>query len=117
MKALLPAIILTAILIPAGMGYAEASGLPPIIGLYATILPLVAYALLGPSRILVLGLAPAAHGGNRTGRVFTGDASGDFLWPAPGGPRGVIVSARRSPSRVPDRSPVGSAATAPRSLR
>ena len=30
--------------------------------------------------ILVVGLAPAAHGGNRTGRVFTGDASGDFLW-------------------------------------
>ena len=33
------------------------------------------------ARILLLGLAPAAHGGNRTGRVFTGDASGDFLWP------------------------------------
>ena len=33
-------------------------------------------------RILIVGLAPAAHGGNRTGRVFTGDASGDFLWPA-----------------------------------
>jgi uracil-DNA glycosylase len=32
--------------------------------------------------ILVVGLAPAAHGGNRTGRVFTGDASGDFLWRA-----------------------------------
>ncbi|MFP5343724.1 MAG: uracil-DNA glycosylase [Candidatus Limnocylindria bacterium] len=32
------------------------------------------------ARILVVGLAPAAHGGNRTGRVFTGDASGDFLW-------------------------------------
>ena len=32
------------------------------------------------ARILLLGLAPAAHGGNRTGRVFTGDASGDFLW-------------------------------------
>jgi uracil-DNA glycosylase family 4 len=31
-------------------------------------------------RILLLGLAPAAHGGNRTGRVLTGDASGDFLW-------------------------------------
>jgi uracil-DNA glycosylase len=30
----------------------------------------------------VIGLAPAAHGGNRTGRVFTGDASGDFLWAA-----------------------------------
>ncbi len=34
------------------------------------------------ARILVIGLAPAAHGGNRTGRVFTGDASGDFLWAA-----------------------------------
>lgn len=33
-------------------------------------------------RILIVGLAPAAHGGNRTGRVFTGDASGDFLWAA-----------------------------------
>jgi uracil-DNA glycosylase family 4 len=32
--------------------------------------------------ILLVGLAPAAHGGNRTGRVFTGDASGDFLWAA-----------------------------------
>jgi len=34
------------------------------------------------ARILVVGLAPAAHGGNRTGRVFTGDRSGDFLWSA-----------------------------------
>lgn len=34
------------------------------------------------ARILIVGLAPAAHGGNRTGRVFTGDASGDFLFPA-----------------------------------
>ena len=34
------------------------------------------------ARIFVVGLAPAAHGGNRTGRVFTGDASGDFLWRA-----------------------------------
>ena len=34
------------------------------------------------ARILLVGLAPAAHGGNRTGRVFTGDASGDFLWRA-----------------------------------
>jgi uracil-DNA glycosylase family 4 len=34
------------------------------------------------ARILFVGLAPAAHGGNRTGRVFTGDASGDFLWAA-----------------------------------
>jgi uracil-DNA glycosylase family 4 len=34
------------------------------------------------ARILLVGLAPAAHGGNRTGRLFTGDASGDFLWAA-----------------------------------
>jgi uracil-DNA glycosylase family 4 len=34
------------------------------------------------ARLLIVGLAPAAHGGNRTGRVFTGDASGDFLWQA-----------------------------------
>jgi len=47
--------------------------------------------LLGPprpglrrprARLLVVGLAPAAHGGNRTGRVFTGDRSGDFLFAA-----------------------------------
>ena len=34
------------------------------------------------ARLLIVGLAPAAHGANRTGRVFTGDASGDFLWRA-----------------------------------
>ncbi len=46
---------LTALLAPVGMGYAEAAGLSPIYGLYATIVPLLAYALFGPSRILVLG--------------------------------------------------------------
>ncbi len=34
------------------------------------------------ARILIIGLAPAAHGGNRTGRIFTGDQSGDFLFAA-----------------------------------
>jgi len=48
-------LVLTALLVPAGMGYAQASGLPPIYGLYATIVPLVMYAIVGPSRILVLG--------------------------------------------------------------
>jgi len=48
-------LVLTAILVPAGMGYAAAAGLPVIYGLYATIVPLVAYAVFGPSRILVLG--------------------------------------------------------------
>ena len=42
-------------LVPVGIAYAEASGLPGIYGLYATIIPLLAYAVFGPSRILVLG--------------------------------------------------------------
>lgn len=46
---------LAAVMIPAGMGYAVASGLPPITGLYATVIPLVVYAIFGPSRILVFG--------------------------------------------------------------
>jgi MFS superfamily sulfate permease-like transporter len=47
--------VLTAVLVPVGMAYSEAAGLPAIYGLYATIIPLVAYAVFGPSRILVLG--------------------------------------------------------------
>ena len=34
------------------------------------------------SKVMIIGLAPSAHGGNRTGRVFTGDKSGDFLFEA-----------------------------------
>ena len=45
---------MTTMLVPVGIAYAEASGLPGINGLYATIVPLLAYALFGPSRILVL---------------------------------------------------------------
>ena len=48
-------IVLTAIFVPVGLGYAEAAGLEPIYGLYATIGALVVYALLGPSRTLILG--------------------------------------------------------------
>ena len=46
---------MTTMLVPVGIAYAEASGVPGINGLYATIVPLLAYALFGPSRILVLG--------------------------------------------------------------
>jgi MFS superfamily sulfate permease-like transporter len=46
---------LSALLVPAGMGYAEVAGLPPVTGLYATIAGLLAYALVGPSRTLILG--------------------------------------------------------------
>jgi high affinity sulfate transporter 1 len=48
-------LVLTAMLVPVGIAYAQASGVPGIYGLYATIIPLLAYAMFGPSRILVLG--------------------------------------------------------------
>ena len=52
---LVASLVMTSMLVPVGIAYAEASGLPGINGLYATIVPLIAYALFGPSRILVLG--------------------------------------------------------------
>lgn len=48
-------LVMTTMLVPVGIAYAEASGIPGIYGLYATIVPLIAYALFGPSRIIVLG--------------------------------------------------------------
>jgi high affinity sulfate transporter 1 len=48
-------LVLTALLVPQGMAYAELAGLPPITGLYTSILCLIGYALFGPSKILVLG--------------------------------------------------------------
>ena len=51
---LVAGLVLTTMLVPVGIAYAEASGVPGIYGLYATIVPLLAYALFGPSRILVL---------------------------------------------------------------
>jgi high affinity sulfate transporter 1 len=55
-------VVLTAVLVPVGMGYAEAAGLPAITGLYATIVPLIAYAIAGSSRVLVLGPDSALAG-------------------------------------------------------
>jgi high affinity sulfate transporter 1 len=54
-KDVVAGLVLTALLVPQGMAYAELAGLPPITGLYTSILCLVAYAIFGPSRILVLG--------------------------------------------------------------
>ena len=48
-------LVLTTMLVPVGIAYAVASGVPGIYGLYATIVPLLFYALFGPSRILVMG--------------------------------------------------------------
>jgi high affinity sulfate transporter 1 len=52
---LVAGVVMTTMLVPVGIAYAEASGVPGINGLYATIIPLIAYAIFGPSRILVLG--------------------------------------------------------------
>jgi len=54
-KDLVAGVVLTTLLVPQGMAYAELAGLPPITGLYTTIMCLLAYAVFGPSRILVLG--------------------------------------------------------------
>ena len=52
---LVAGLVLTAVLVPVGIAYAVASGVPAICGLYATIFGLLAYAVFGPSRVLVLG--------------------------------------------------------------
>ncbi|HET6479334.1 MAG TPA: SulP family inorganic anion transporter, partial [Actinoplanes sp.] len=52
---LVAGIALTTLLVPQGMAYAELAGLPPITGLYTSILCLLAYAVFGPSKVLVLG--------------------------------------------------------------
>ncbi|MEV6698784.1 sulfate permease [Streptomyces sp. NPDC051453] len=54
-KDLIAGIVLTTLLVPQGMAYAELAGLPAITGLYTTVLCLLGYAVCGPSRILVLG--------------------------------------------------------------
>ena len=54
-KDLAAGLVLTTMLVPVGIAYAAASGVPGVYGLYATIIPLLAYAVFGPSRILVLG--------------------------------------------------------------
>ena len=77
---LMAGLVLTTMLVPVGVAYAQASGVPGIYGLYATIVPLLAYALFGPSRILVLGpdsslaaiilAVVLAHSGGDPGRAI-----------------------------------------------
>ena len=54
-KDLVAGLVVTTLLVPQGMAYAELAGLPVITGLYTTVLALIGYAVFGPSRILVLG--------------------------------------------------------------
>jgi high affinity sulfate transporter 1 len=70
-------LVLTAILIPIGMSYADASGLPAIYGLYSSIIPLLVYALFGPSRIMVLGPDSALAGLMATALVALSAGSAD----------------------------------------
>src|SRR5438445_13502725 len=55
LKDVIAGVVLTTLLVPQGMAYAELAGLPSITGLYTSILCLLGYAVFGPSRILVLG--------------------------------------------------------------
>jgi high affinity sulfate transporter 1 len=52
---LVAGVALSAALVPAGMAYAEASGLPAVNGLYASVVPMIFYALFGPSRVVIVG--------------------------------------------------------------
>jgi high affinity sulfate transporter 1 len=79
---LVAGVVLAAILVPQGMAYAELAGLPAVTGLYTTIACLVGYAIMGPSRVLVLGpdssvsplifaaIAPLALAGDDPGKAI-----------------------------------------------
>ena len=54
-KDIVAGLVLSALLVPQGMAYADLAGLPPVTGLYTSILCLLGYAIFGPSRVLVLG--------------------------------------------------------------
>lgn len=72
---LLAGLVLCALLVPQGMAYAELAGLPPITGLYTTVLCLIAYAVFGPSPYLVLG--PDSSLGPMIAAVILPLAAGD----------------------------------------
>ena len=82
---LVAGIVLTTMLAPVGIAYAVASGVGAIYGLYATIACLLAYALFGPSRILVLGPELLTGGGHIRGR-------------RPARPWAIRISRSRSPA-------------------
>jgi len=81
LKDVVAGVVLSTLLVPQGMAYAELAGLPPITGLYTSITCLLAYAVFGPSRILVLGpdsslgpmiaaaVVPLAAGGQNSERA------------------------------------------------
>ena len=84
-KDLVAGLVLTTLLVPQGMAYAELAGLPPITGLYTSILCLLGYAVFGPSRILVLGpdssLGPMIAATILPLVAADGDPHGRSRWP------------------------------------
>ena len=107
---LVAGIVLTALLVPQGMAYAGLAGVPPVLGLYATMVPLLAYAVFGPSRILVLGpglrrRAARRRDGDPARRVRHSGADGARR-PAGADGRRHLRDRRAGAIRVPDRSAV-----------
>ena len=74
-KDIMAGLVLTTLLVPQGMAYAELAGLPPITGLYTTVACLVAYAIFGPSPYLILG--PDSSLGPMIAAVILPLAAGD----------------------------------------
>src|SRR6478735_168092 len=104
-KDLAAGLVLTTMLVPVGIAYAVASGLPGIYGLYATIVPLLAYALFGPSRILVLG-PDSALGQGPLRRIFAfaqAVLAGETNWTALAVGAGtlVVILLLKDSKRVP----------------
>src|SRR2546421_7131103 len=89
---LVAGVVLAAILVPQGMAYAQLAGLPAVTGLYTTIACLVGYAILGPSRVLVLGpdssisplilaaITPLLAGGGSATAITLAGALAPLLW-------------------------------------
>ncbi len=92
-KDLVAGLVLSALLVPQGMAYAELAGLPPVTGLYTSILCLLGYAIFGPSRILVLGPRLLARADDRRDDRAAGPGRR-----RPGAGRRPGVHARRSSS-------------------
>ena len=84
---LVAAVIITIMLIPQSLACALLAGLPPVVGLYASILPLVAYALFGTSRTLAVGPVAVLS-------LMTASAAGPSSTSAPASPASRIVGRR-----------------------
>ena len=111
---LLAAVTVSAVAIPAAMGYAEVAGLSPVNGLYALMLPTVAYALLGSSRQLVVGpdgAVSALVGAVVVANAAAGGAEAESVAATARAARGRMLPDRaRRAARMGGRLPVAAGA-------